>query len=289
MQINSQTFVRKQSSGFVFIKIICNLLVYGLAITYIFPFVWMAYTSFKTKAEFTANIFLPSSNPTIENFKQAMNQKSGVYISFFNSILITLASICAIVFLAFIVAYLLNRYKFNGRGMLYGFFIASIFIPIHSLMVPLYIQYNTLGILNTRIGLILPYITLGLPIAIFLFNSYLASLSKAIDEAAMIDGCTLLQTMFHIVFPICAPANGTVIILSVMNIWNEFPFALVLTSSPNMRTVPLWLRTFDAQYTSNITLKLTGLFIGCIPIIIAFLACRDKIMSGVAAGALKGE
>lgn len=269
-------------------KYLINFILYAVSLTYIFPFIWMAYTSFKTKGEFTLDIFSFPQSPSLSNLQLIFNSRSGVYIAIFNSIFYTVVSVFFILLFSFVISYILSRYSFKGRKILYSFFLMGILIPVSSLLVPIYMQFNSIGLTNKNFTLLIPYITLNLPTAIFLFSSYISSLSPAIDEAAYVDGANMNTVMFKIMFPICMPIVATVLILNIMGIWNEFSFALVLASSEKCRTIPVWLSTFDSQFQSNITAKVTAMFLACLPIIIVYTLFREKIINGVAAGAIKG-
>ena len=276
------------SFGYRFLKVLLNSFLYILAFTYIFPFAWMLYTSFKTRAEFTMSIFALPKEPTFRNYINALDRSTGFTTAFINSLMNTIVSVFFIILLAFMLGYLLSRYRFKGRNFLYSFFMIAVFIPTHALLIPVYIQFNALGLLGTRLVLLIPYITLGLPMAIFLYDNYLSIIPRSIDEAAHIDGASMFTMIYQVMFPICMPITATLIVLNVMGTWNEFSFALVLASSVSSRTLPLWLTVFDSQYTSNITLKLTGIFICCFPVILVYLIFNRKIIEGIAAGAIKG-
>jgi len=248
----------------------------------------MLYTSFKSKAEYTMSIFAFPKEPTFHNYANAFMPEIGFFRAFYNSLFNTVISVIFIILLAFMVGYLLARYKFRGQNLLFSFFMVSIFIPTHALLVPVYIQFRALGMLGSKFVLLFPYITLSLPIAIFLYSKYIETIPRSIDEAAHMDGAGMLSVIYKIMFPICMPMTGTLIILNVMSVWNEFSFALVLASMEKARTLPLWLTVFDSQYSSNITLKVTGIFICCLPVILVYMFFSEKIMQGIATGAIKG-
>lgn len=279
---------KNHSIWFYIGKFAINFILYAVSLTYIFPFIWMGYTSFKTKGQFTMDIFSFPLKPSLINYKLIFSSQSGVYKAALNSVFYTVVSVFFILLFSFIIAYILTRYSFKGRKFLYSFFLLGILIPVHSLLVPIYMQFNTIGLTNKSYTLLIPYITLNLPTAIFIFASYITTISTAIDEAAYVDGANMSKVMFKIMFPICMPIVATILILNIMNIWNEFSFGLVLASSENNRTIPVWLSTFDSQYTSNITAKVTAMILACVPIIVVYLFFREKIMNGVAAGAIKG-
>jgi len=273
--------------GYRTMAAVTNLTLYAFCASYLFPFVWMLYNTFKPNAVFTRSIFSLPSPPTLDNWKGILGG-STVWTALINSTYITALSMMIIVLLSFIVAYFLSRYSFRGRNFLYGFFLIGLLVPIHALLVPLYIQFIKLHLVNRRYTLLFPYVAFHLPTAIYLYDSYIRTIPRSIEEAAFVDGATMNQIMSMIMFPMCVPITGTILILNFLGLWNEFPFALVLVSGASYRTIPIWLSTFQGQYVSDITGRLTAMFIACVPIIVAYLFLRERMMQGLTAGAIKG-
>lgn len=144
-------------------------------------------------------------------------------------------------------------------------------IPVHSLLVPLFVQLNTLGMLDHRLTLLLPYIAINLPLTSFLFLSFIRDIPAEIEEAAYIDGSTFDRTLFTVVFPVCMPMIATATILNVLHTWNEMPFALILNKSAELFTLPVWLTFFSSQYSTDYTGKIAGLVITSLPTVILYL------------------
>ena len=268
-------------------KWITNGILLLVATTYIYPFVWMAYTSLKTRQEFALNIFaLPEAFYT-EHYATIIRMEN-VLSTFFNSFFNSSISMVFVIVLAFLSGYVLARFTFRGRNLLYAFFLLGLTIPVHALLIPLFIQFRALSLLNTRITLIFPYVTFHLPVAIYLFSSYVKSIPRELEEAAFIDGSNMNHTLFHVILPICFPITATILILVFLQIWNEFPFALILLTGSEYRTVPVWLTLFQGQYTVNYPLQLTGMFLASFPVVALYLAFRERVIRGMAAGAMKG-
>jgi raffinose/stachyose/melibiose transport system permease protein len=268
-------------------KVVTNGLLLLVALTYIYPFVWMAYTSLKTRQEFALDIFSLPSSIYLEHYRTIVDMEN-VLSTFFNSFFNSSISMVFVIVLAFLAGYALSRFSFPGRNLLYAFFLLGLTIPVHALLIPLFIQFRALKLLNTRITLLFPYITFHLPVAIYLFSSYINTIPRELEEAAYIDGSTVNYTLFHVVLPICFPITATVLILVFLQIWNEFPFALILLTGSEFRTVPVWLTLFQGQYTVNYPLQLTGMFLASFPVVALFLAFRERVIRGMAAGAIKG-
>lgn len=267
--------------------LILNILVMILSLSAIFPIVWLIYSSLKTEREFALSIASLPVHPTFENYVNAI-KTAKMHIYFFNSLFTTVISVILIVIFSFIVGYFFARYQFKGRTLLYTMFLAGMLIPIHALLVPLFVQFKVFGLLDRRITLIFPYVGLGLPMAIFLMENFIRDIPHEIEEAAYIDGATLTQTLFRIILPICKPIISTVVILSALSTWNEFSFALVLIKSDALKTLPVGLTNFSSQYTVKYTQLMAAITIAILPVIITYLAFNKKVIQGLVAGAVKG-
>ncbi len=282
---------RRRSGGRVFgrgvLAVASNGILWIFCATYIFPFMWMIYNTLKTQPQFILNIFSLPIPPVWSNWRDIFSIPD-TYSALINSSYNTALSMVFIVFFSFTVGYFLSRYSFPGRNFIYGFFLVGMLVPIYALLVPVYIQFNKLGMTNHRYTLLIPYVAFSLPQAIYLFDSYMRTIPRSIEEAAFVDGATTNQIMTKIMFPICMPITGTVLVLNFLGLWNEFPFALVLVSGAGYRTVPIWLTTFQGQYSSQITMRITAMVIAMTPIIVAYFFLRDRMMEGLTSGAIKG-
>lgn len=266
---------------------IVNVPIMLLSLTCIFPVIWLLYSSVKTDAEFNRS---PVSLPTrihLDNFVTAFRKaRFGVFT--FNSAFNSILALLLVLVISFTLGYLLSRYRFRGRGLIYGVLMAAMMIPIYALIVPIFIQEKKLGLLNTRGSLLPVYVAMELPTAVFLIDSYLKGISVDMEDAASIDGASLPRTMFTVIMPICKPILSTVVILAFMHVWNEFAFAQVLISKEELKTIPIGLTYFTSQYSTSYTLLLSALAMATIPVLILYLFFYNKIMDGMMAGAIKG-
>lgn len=268
-------------------SIVINLLVMAFSITCIYPIIWMLYSSVKTNSEFNRSILALPQAIHFENYIKAFKMgKLGLYS--LNSLFNAVVSSAIIIFFAFIVAYFIARYQFKGRKVIYMTFLFGMLVPVHALLVPVFIQYKNFGLFDNRLTLIIPYVALGLPFAIFLMEGFIKTIPKELEEAAYIDGSNFFNTMFRIVFPICKPTLTTIGILSFLDGWNEFPFALVLIKSDRLKTISLGLLNFNGQYSKDYTVQMAGLIMAMLPIIIIYILMNKKIIEGMTAGAVKG-
>lgn len=268
-------------------KTVFNTIMLVFSITCIFPIIWIIYSSFKTKDEFMMDIMSLPQQPQLGSYEKAFSSGS-MQTYFFNSIFNTVITVVLVIFLAFCIAYVLARYTFKGRNFIYTMFIVGMLVPVYSLIVPLFIQFKSIGLYDKLGTLILPYIALRLPLSIFLFESYIRTIPFELEEAAYIDGAGPIRTMFKIIFPICMPVTSTVLILAFLDTWNEFPFALVLNTSESLRTLPVGLTGFYGQYTTDYTTLMAALVVSILPVIIVYFIFRNKIIQGMTAGAVKG-
>ncbi|MBB6674445.1 carbohydrate ABC transporter permease [Cohnella nanjingensis] len=264
-----------------------NLFVLLFSLSALFPIVWMLYTSLKTNKEFSLSTMSLPSSPSLVNYSNAFNI-GNIGSAIFSSLLNTVIAVPLIIICSFIIGYFFSRIEFKGKQVMVMLFLSGMMIPIHALLVPLFVQFKWMGMLDNRFTLILPYIAFHLPVAIFLFDSFIKGISKEIEEAAYMDGSSFDYMMFRVIFPICLPIMSTVAILSILGTWNEFSFALVLNKSSELFTLPIWLTFFSGQYTTDYTGKIAGLVITSLPIIVMYLFFSNKIMTGMTAGAVKG-
>ena len=267
--------------------VIANGFVTLFSVTCIFPIIWMIYSSLKTDQEFSLDMLSLPKKLIFDNYARAIEEGNiGSY--FMNSMFNTLITVAVVIVIAFVTGYCLSRFKFRGRTFVYYMFLSGMLIPIYALLIPIFVEFKSLGLLNKRYTLILPYIAFALPVAVFLVESSVASVPIEIEEAACIDGSSFLHTMFAIVMPMCRPVLSTSAILTFLNTWNEFPLALVLIRSNSLKTMPIGLTNFVGSYTVNYPLMLAALVVSTLPVVIMYLLFYNQIMKGMTAGAVKG-
>ena len=277
----------KHKASHILLKLFINMLVLILSISCIFPMVWMLYSSFKTNKEFNLNIISLPGQLQFSNYVNAI-KNGNLIIPFFNSIFSTVISVIFVVVLGFLIAFCLARYQFKGRNVIYTLLLFGMLVPIHSLLVPLFIQFKAIGLVDKQYSLIPPYIAFGLSMAVFLYESFLKSTPIEVEESAFIDGSNLLTVIFRIVMPICKPVITTSLILTFLNSWNEFPFALVLLSKPRLMTMPVALTNFNGQYTVNYPQLLAAMVVAVLPVVLIYLSFSKYVIEGMTAGSVKG-
>lgn len=266
-----------------------NGILWIFSLSCIFPIIWMIYSSLKEKRAFNADIIGLPKNPTLINYIRILsNSDYHLGESMWNSLRTTVLSIVLIIAFSFIVGYILARVRFKLNRVLYLMFLMGMLIPIHSLLVPIYVVFKRCGISNQWYTLLLPYVSFGLPMGIFLVEGFVKTVPVDLEEAAAIDGSSFSHTLWNIIFPICRPILVTVAIIQVFSCWNEFSFALVLIKDVGLQTVPLALTQFKGQFASDYPKQMAAMLITMAPIVVMYFAFSKQIINGMVAGAVKG-
>ncbi|MDE6221317.1 MAG: carbohydrate ABC transporter permease [Lachnospiraceae bacterium] len=286
---NNNSEIKTNKIKDAILGVFLNLVLMIFSLTCIFPLVWMIYSSLKEKRVFNADIIGLPKEPTLINYTRILtNSDYHLGESMINSVRTTVLSVVFIVLFGFIVGYILARVKFKGNRLLYGMFLMGMLIPIHSLLVPIYVVFNRVGISNKWFTLLLPYISFGLPLAIFLVEGFVKGIPVALEEAAAIDGSSFSRTLWCIILPICRPILVTIGIISTFGNWNEFSFALVLIKDQALQTIPLALTQFKGQFASDYPKQMAAMLITMSPIVILYFVFSKEIIKGMVAGAVKG-
>jgi raffinose/stachyose/melibiose transport system permease protein len=264
--------------------------VYVVALVFLvingFPFYFLVTTSFKSQFEYMMNIWSFPKGLFLDNYKSVFEPSFMRY--FINSLMVTSISVTLVILFASLASYVFAKMKFKFSKVLFLIFIAGMMIPIHTTLIPVYVLTNRLGLYNSLQGLIGPYISFCLPIAIFIMTSFFREVPKDIVEAATIDGCSHFRIYRSIMFPLSKPAVATVAIYNFLTIWNEFIFALVLINDQKLKTIPLGLRDFYGVETVNIPGILTAILIAALPVMLFYFFAQERVISGLVSGAIKG-
>jgi raffinose/stachyose/melibiose transport system permease protein len=268
-------------------KTLLNILLMLFSLVCIFPILWILYSSLKTHQEFSLNILSFPTKFHFENYVKVF-WEAKLYQYFLNSVFLAIVATFLTIVIGFITGYFLARFDFKGRNFLYMLFLFGMLVPVYGLLVPVFIEYKNVGFLDNRFSLLLPMVTFALPVVIFLIESFVKSLPIEIEEASYVDGTNLFTSITRIVYPMCRPIISTSIILSFLNVWNEFPFSLILISTQELKTLPVGLTNFVGQYTVNYPQLMSGINVAIIPVIFVYLLMHKKIIQGMVAGAVKG-
>lgn len=258
------------------------------ALTTVLPFIYMISTAFKGQIfVFEVPPHLIPKEPTVQNFITAFTSNSfGRY--FLNSIIVTAVSVTCILLFASMMAYALARYRFFGRSFIYGLVVFFMTMPAMSLIVPQFIVAHTLKLTDTLAGLIVMDVAQNLPFAVFLLKGFLEDVPKEIEEAAHIDGASAFTIYWKVVLPLCKPALATSAIIAFLGAWDEFVWASTIINSPQNRTLPVAIATFQGVHTTNWGLVFAASLIAIVPVLIMYIALQKYFVKGMVAGAVKG-
>lgn len=270
----------------IILNIVKAIVLSILLFLYVVPFLFVMINSFKTRGEIIMN---PLKLPGSLNFKNYINafDKMGYIHAFTNSLIVTVVSVVLIVLFASMTAYILVRKDWKFTKYMFFIFVASMIIPFQGIMIPLVKIYGSIGMLNSKWALIYMYIGFGTALAVFMYHGFIKSIPVELEEAAMIDGCTQLQTFWQIVFPLLKPTTMTIAILDVLWIWNDFLLPSLVLVKAEERTLPLSTYYFYGTYTVDYGLSMAGLMLTVIPVIIVYLFMQKHIINGVLQGSIK--
>jgi raffinose/stachyose/melibiose transport system permease protein len=252
----------------------------------VYPLFVMVISSFKTNAEiFTSPFALPHSF-SLANAEKVWTDTNFVrYLA--NSIGVTAASIVLIVIFATMAAYAIARYEFRGNALILMFFLSGMTVPLKLAIIPLFIQLDTLHLIDSYAGLVLVYVAMGIPSAVFIMTGFLRSLPRELEEAPRIDGASEWQVMMLVMLPLARPAMVIVAIQNAVPIWNDFFFPLILITSDSLKTLPQGLTVFMGEFTTNWGVLFTGLSLAALPITLVYIALSRHFIAGITQGAVK--
>jgi ABC-type glycerol-3-phosphate transport system permease component len=204
-----------------------------------------------------------------------------------NSLVVASATTLVCVTIASLCAYALARLRFRGRGLVLGATLAVSMFPQISIVAPLYLLLRELGLIDTYPGLVLPYVTFALPLAVWLLVGYFRQLPPELEDAAMVDGASRLRVLREIVLPLAAPGIATTAILTFVYCWNEFLFALSFTTTHDRQTVPVAVALFRGQFQVPWGQILAATIVSTLPVLLLVTLFQRRILSGLTAGAVK--
>jgi multiple sugar transport system permease protein len=264
------------------------LAVAGIVIFCLFPFYWMVNISLKTGPDLSAADFVPP-HPTLENYRSIF-KNNDFTMGLRNSAIVALTTTFLSLIVGSFAAYALARLKVKGKFWLLAIILSVSTFPGIAIAAPLFKLWTDVGLYNTLIGLIIPYLTFALPLTIYTLTSFFREIPKDLEEAALVDGATRFQAFYKVVVPLAAPGMATAAILTFIAAWNEFLFAITLTSSQSARTVPASIAFFTGSTEHEVplgTISAASVVIS-IPLILMVLFFQKRIVAGLTAGAVKG-
>ena len=253
----------------------------------LFPIVWVVLSSFKTNREILSNGLQLPSTFSFSGYKQAL-EMAPILQFFVNSLIVSFASTALNVFILAMAGYVFAKKKFRFKNLIFGILSLSMVIPSTALMSPVYTVITKLHLYDTKMALILVYTALNMPISLMILRSAFAAIPTELEEAAYIDGAGFFRTFWQVMMPCAKGGLASAAVLAFLGSWNEFTFALLLTSSTSTRTLPLSLSYFTSQFSFNYTAMFAAITIAVLPSIIVFSIFQEQVCSSLTAGSVKG-
>lgn len=268
-----------------FLNILGKTLVYMMAILVALPFIWMLSTALKSRQEVLSGSFsLIPKHIAWDNFKVALSAGNFPRM-FLNSFIQSFSVTFFQIITSALAGYAFARMKFKGRNFLFSVLLATLVIPFQMIVIPIYLMFSKINVLDTYWALILP--NMANAFGIFLFRQFFASIPVSLEEAASIDGANRWTILWKIMFPLARPATVTLFMLTFIAEWNDLFKPLIFTSSEKMRTVQFGLTFFQEQYSTDYTLLMAAALVITVPVVILFLLGQRKFIEGIASSGMK--
>ena len=281
---NKEIKKRKKRSPF---KIVLQAVMTLVAAAFMVPVFIIFNYSFKTKKElYLGNAFALPQSFNLDNYKTAY-KKLNLGTTFFNTLFYTVVSVLILALLCSVTAWAIARCKRKFFKFAYVYFIIGYLIPYQALFLPIYIVGNRLGLTNTRFGIIFMYIAVGMSFGIFLMNSFMSTVPLELEEAARLDGCSVLQTYFYVVFPLLKPAMATLIIMQSFLVWNDYLLASLFASSKSLKTLTVAMQQLFSTQSNDYNTAMAAVVISVLPISRLFLSLQKYFIKGMTAGSVK--
>lgn len=253
----------------------------------LFPLLWLVVSSFKTNLELQT---APFALPEVWQFGNYVNalQVAELPRLFVNSVLVSGGSTALTMIVASMAAFVFARETFRGQQALLNMIIAGVLVPVIALMAPYFRLTNALGLYDRLWALILAYTAINIPISTFLMYGFMKTIPAELEEAAVMDGASFAQRFTRVIFPLSRIGLVTAGTFVFLFSWNEFIYALLLTSSVKARTLQLGIRFFTSQFFTDYTSMFAAIVITIVPSVLVYIFMHEKIIEGLTSGALKG-
>ncbi|WP_019913724.1 carbohydrate ABC transporter permease [Paenibacillus sp. HW567] len=257
-----------------------------IAALQLFPLYWLIISAFKDNSEIIGGtVWALPQTWRLGNFTEAW-VSARVDRYFFNSLFVTLVTLGCVLLLSSMMAYALTRMRFRWNGVILFILLMGVMIPIHATLIPLFMILKNLGVLSSRLSVILPYIAVNLPISVYMLSAFLRTMPKELEEAAFMDGCGVFKSFFRVVLPLLKPPLASVAIYVFLAVWNELLMAATFIQKEELRTLPLGLMNFSGQYSISWGPLAAAMVISTLPILLAYVLFSDQMEKSFTAGAV---
>ncbi|MEU6741971.1 carbohydrate ABC transporter permease [Streptosporangium sandarakinum] len=254
----------------------------GLAVVVVYPLLWMVLNGFKTNAQLFGNPFALPVDWSFENYRKAWNRGVSDYLT--TSVLVTVTSTVATVFVSAWAAYGLTRVKIPFSGFITGTILGGLMLAPSVALVPLVKMFQAMGLYNSFWALLILYTAFRVPFTTFLIRAYMLDLPREVDEAAEMDGCGRWTAFWHIILPMCKPIITSTVLLHILFAWNEYLFAMIFTSGSGVQTLPVGLMSLMSKHGTEFPVVFAGMTIAAIPVMLLFFFGQRYIVKGMADG-----
>jgi multiple sugar transport system permease protein len=254
----------------------------------LFPIYWMVNTSFKEMAEThrLPTAYLPR-NPTFEGYQQVIEVwRFGS--TFVNTALVATAAGLGATVIGTAAGYGFTRFVFRGKGISYGFIVTSMALPGMAIVGPLFFIFKDVGLLDTKTGLVIVDLIANIPFAVYFLYSFFQGIPRELDEAGLIDGCSRLGVLWHLILPLSTSGLAITFIISFISVWNEYLFAFILTISEDARVLTARLAEIPMPFMIPYNLMAVGGILCLLPIVLLVVFGQRYIIEGIIAGSVKG-
>ena len=270
------------------IFLVLKYLVLGIfTIFCLYPIVWLLMASFKTNDQIHLDPWGLPERLSLDNYIYAI--KEGHILQYFgNSVIIAISAVLVAVILSSMASYAIMRMEWKLSKMVLKIFMLGMMIPVYAMIIPLFSMFNGMGLLNTRLSVIIPHIAISFPMAIFIMTGFMESIPRELEEAAVVDGCTVFQIYFKIIMPISKSSIVTVAVVIFINVWNDLLLPQIFLMDASKMTLPVGLTEFQGRYSTNYAPMIAAVLITIIPSIVVYIWLHKHIMEGMVAGAVKG-
>ncbi|MGA4965605.1 carbohydrate ABC transporter permease [Streptomyces pseudogriseolus] len=248
------------------------------------PLYWTLITSLKDRSRYYAsNPLAPTGDPTLENYRLVIESDFLQY--FVNSVVVTAGAVIPAVLVSFMAAYAIVRgWRMRVLRAMNGLFLMGLAIPLQATVIPVYLIIIKLHLYDSLLALILPSIAFAIPLSVLVLANFIRDVPKELFDSMRVDGATEWTTLWRLAAPLTRPAVLTVTIFNALTIWNGFLLPLVLTQSPDRRTLPLALWAFQGEYGVNVPAVLAAVVLTTLPVLVLYAFGRRQLLSGLTAG-----
>ncbi|MCT4544509.1 MAG: carbohydrate ABC transporter permease [Vallitalea sp.] len=269
-------------------RIIIIIFMSFIALIQLFPLIWVFNFSLLNSSDlFVSGILKWPNNPQFQNYVIAWT-RGKIPEFFINSIFVCSVTVLVTIFLSLTLSYACTRMKWRLSGFFLTIILLGMMIPVHTTLLPNYLVFNKVGIIDSYWALIIPYIAFSLPMGVFIMTGFLRSIPRSLEESAVMDGCNIYAIIFKIILPLTKPALVTITIMTFLTCWNEFIMAATYLVSERYKTLPFSIVKFTNEYGTNYAYQFAVMTLSSLPALVIYIILNKQITKGIMLGAVKG-